>query len=62
VVRASLFLHGSSGASLVDASGRLAARLLPGPNEVAHLAAGVYFITEYGARHTVRARKVVIQR
>jgi hypothetical protein len=58
-----LSLYVSALAELCDASGRRAAVLLPGPNNIGYLAAGVYFVTE--ARTGTRSqtsRKIVIAR
>ncbi|UCG42700.1 MAG: hypothetical protein JSU73_12700 [candidate division WOR-3 bacterium] len=60
-----------SGAKLLDASGRVVMSLRPGPNDIQHIAPGVYFCrptagsassrtAESGVRSAVR--KVVIQR
>jgi hypothetical protein len=51
-----------SRADLLDISGRKVMGLRAGPNDVSRLSPGVYFVTENGARCTVRSRKVVIQR
>ena len=57
-------LHG--GAKLLDASGRVVISLQPGPNDIRHLAPGVYFVREEGPRgqgsQGPSVRKVVIQR
>jgi YVTN family beta-propeller protein len=47
--------------SLLSIDGRKVLGLRPGPNDVRRLAPGVYFVTEHGARRTVRARKVILQ-
>jgi hypothetical protein len=49
-------------AELLDISGREVMALRPGANDVSALPSGVYFVTDHGARSTVHARKVVIQR
>jgi hypothetical protein len=50
---------------LLDAAGRWAMDLAPGPNDIRHLAPGVYFVrrpeTEDGGPRTA-VRKVVIQK
>jgi len=46
--------------ALLDASGRKACDLHPGPNDVSHLPPGIYFATVYGARNAVYARKVIL--
>jgi hypothetical protein len=56
-------LHPQSGMVLLDASGRKVLDLWPGPNDVSHLAPGVYFVRP--ARDRAQAqfrflRKVVI--
>jgi len=44
---------------LLDSSGRLVSELHPGPNDVRHLAPGVYFVLEHGS---AAMRKVVVTR
>jgi hypothetical protein len=51
-----------SRAVLLDAAGRKVIDLRPGANDVRSLAPGVYFVTVYGERNTVHARKVVVTR
>jgi hypothetical protein len=47
---------------LLDAAGRLVMKLAPGPNDIRHLAPGIYFLrsAESGKRSAVQ--KIVIQR
>ena len=59
VVCGTLPLAGTTPALLVDAGGRVVARLKPGPNDVRHLAPGIYFVRLGGDRG---AAKVVLQR
>jgi hypothetical protein len=51
--------------ALLDAAGRVVTYLQPGPNDIRHIAPGVYFVmrpeTEDG-RPSTAVRKVVIQR
>lgn len=49
-------------AQLLDLDGRVVASLRPGANDVSRLVPGVYFVMGNGARNTVHARKVIIQR
>ncbi len=69
IVRGVLRLPPSARASsspswLLDAAGRKALRLLPGPNDVSSLAPGVFFVSEPMAATGRRsaARRVVVQR
>jgi hypothetical protein len=48
--------------SLLDISGRKVLGLHPGENDVSRLPPGLYFVTVYGSRYTVSARKVMIVR
>jgi hypothetical protein len=52
-----LWLNGSTPAALVDIAGRPAAHLVPGANELHHLAPGVYFVRREGIH---RPRRVII--
>ena len=47
---------------LLDASGRRVVALKPGPNDVSHLSAGVYFVQSTTANRQPTLSKVVIQR
>ena len=49
-------------AELLDVSGRRVMNMKPGANDVSRLSPGVYFVTEYGSRCPVHARKVVVTR
>jgi len=62
LVRGTLRLRGRTQGVLLDVSGRQAAVLVPGLNDIRHLAPGIYFLrsAEGGTRSAVR--KVVIQR
>jgi YVTN family beta-propeller protein len=74
VVRGMLMLGGKARAVLLDIAGRRVADLLPGRNDIRHLAPGVYLIREQsafssqqsgvecGARSAAHARKVIVQR
>jgi hypothetical protein len=67
VIRGSLRLPPGPGSparrSLLDASGRKVMSLRPGPNDVRHLAPGVYFVhSSVGSRCPQPPDKVVIQR
>ncbi len=44
---------------LLDAAGRRVMSLVPGPNDVRHLAPGVYFVRQEPAR-TMAINKVII--
>ncbi|MFO7676613.1 MAG: serine hydrolase domain-containing protein [bacterium] len=59
LVRGVLELRGPVGAILLDISGRKVANLVPGPNEIRHLAPGVYFLREHSA---FSVTKVVVTR
>jgi hypothetical protein len=56
--------HAAYGAELLDISGRKVLDLRPGPNDVSHLAPGVYFVREPSAASreppAVSVRKVVL--
>lgn len=66
IIRGVLFLpeasdHRPQSSSLLDISGRKVLDLGPGPNDVSHLAPGVYFVREAGAQvHAQVVRKVVL--
>ena len=67
LVRGILPLAGSSRAVLLDVSGRRAAELLPGTNDVSHLSPGIYFVVSEPLAASrqpsaVTVRKVVVQR
>ena len=52
-------LAGKSRAVLFDIAGREAAELLPGANDIHHLAPGVYFLRRESEKRSV---KIVVQR
>jgi DNA-binding beta-propeller fold protein YncE len=63
VIRATLRLAGREPASLLDITGRKVMELLPGANDVRHLAPGVYFVRATGSGRTAPGvTKVVVQR
>jgi hypothetical protein len=51
-----------SGAKLLDASGRVVMDLKPGPNDIRHVAPGVYFVRSADSGERSAVRKVIIQR
>ena len=59
VIRGSWWLRTGSRGSVLDATGRRAARLVLGENDLAHVSPGVYFVVSDDAE---RSRKVVVQR
>jgi hypothetical protein len=65
LVRGVLALRGGHPASLLDISGRKVVDLVPGENDIRHIAPGVYFVrrpeTEDGRPRTA-VRKVVVQK
>jgi hypothetical protein len=69
ICRGVLFLEGGrmrdeGGARLLDACGRRAMDLKSGPNDIRHVAPGIYFVrsAESGTRSAVSVRKVVVAR
>jgi hypothetical protein len=51
-----------SKAKLLDASGRVVMSLQPGPNDIRHVAPGVYFLRSADGGERSAVRKTVIQR
>jgi len=69
IVRKVLFLSEAIGgkrsaasAMLLSITGRKVMELHPGPNDIRHLAPGVYFLRRGGNKTTAKAAKIVIQR
>jgi hypothetical protein len=64
-VRGNLPLPGKRDAELLDITGRKVMSLQPGPNDIRHVAPGVYFVrgpmTE-DRRPSTSVRKVVVQK
>lgn len=59
ILRGRLVLAGPGRARLLSAAGRVAAELVPGPNDVGQLPPGVYFVRQDG---DTRARRIVLVR
>ncbi|MFO7651160.1 MAG: YncE family protein [bacterium] len=59
ILRGRLVLAGPGRARLLSAAGRVAAELVPGPNDVGRLPPGVYFVRQDG---DTRARRIVLVR
>jgi hypothetical protein len=49
-LRGSLSVPEGASAALLDISGRVVMSLQPGPNDIRHVAPGVYFVREEGSR------------
>jgi len=65
ILRGGSRLRASAASELWDATGRKASVLKPGPNDISHLAPGVYFVVEepQASSHKLQAvRKVVLAR